>query len=352
MSLRWLSPALCAIATLVTSGQALAADTQAKAAGGYHSVERWKLGGAGGWDYLAVDVEARRLYISRSDRVVVVDADSGKPVGEIANTKGVHGIAIARELNAGYTSNGRANTVTVFDLKTLQTTAEIAVSGQNPDAILYDPASRRVFTFNGRSANATVIDAANNKVIGTIALSGKPEFAVTDAHGRVFVNIEDKGELAAIDAKSLKVVATWPLKPCEEPTGLAFDAAHQRLFSVCGNKQMVITDSSNGKQIANLAIGEGADAAVFDAARGLVFSSNGDGTLTVVHEDGADKFRVVENVPTQKSARTLALDAQTHRLFLAAAEFGPPPVATQEQPRPRPSMVANSFAILVVAAQP
>ncbi len=330
-----------------------AADVQTKVpvdqrVGAYHLSDRWKLGGAGGWDYLSVDSDARRLYISRSDRVVVLDIDSGKQIGEIPGTKGVHGVAIAQELGAGYTSNGRANTVTVFDLKTLQVSAEIDVGGQNPDAILYDPATRRVFTFNGRSANATAIDAASRKVVGSIALSGKPEFAAADGKGRVFVNIEDKGELAVIDAKALKVLAIWPLKPCEEPSGLAYDAVHQRLFSVCGNQKMVVTDSSNGKQIAVLAIGEGADAVVFDAQRQLALSSNGDGTLTVVHEDAPDKFSIVENVATQKSARTLALDAKTRRLFLAAAEFGPAPAATAEQPRPRPAMLADSFTILVL----
>lgn len=336
-----------------TAVVAYAADTRTtvpvdQPVGAYHLSDRWKPGGTGGWDYLSVDSDARRLYISRSDRVVVLDIDSGKSVGEIPGTKGVHGVAIALDLGMGYTSNGRANTVTVFDLKTLQVSAEIDVGGQNPDAILYDPATRRVFTFNGRSANATAIDAASRKVVGSIALSGKPEFAATDGKGRVFVNIEDKGELAVIDAKALKVLAIWPLKPCEEPSGLAYEGAHQRLFSVCANKRMVVIDSGNGKQIATLAIGAGADAVVFDAQRQLALSSNGDGTLTVVHEDAPDKFSIVENVATQKSARTLALDAKTGRLFLAAAEFGPAPAATAEQPRPRPPMLADSFTILVL----
>ena len=221
----------------------------------HHIVDRWKLGGAGGWDYLVADADARRIYVSRSDRVLVLDVDSGKPIGEIASTPGVHGIALAPGLNRGYTSNGRADSVTVFDLKSLKTIVEIKVSGKNPDAILFDPATHRVFTFNGRSANASVIDTADNREIGTIALDGKPEFAVSDGKGHIYVNIEDKNELAAIDANAQKVLTSWPLAGCEEPSGLAFDAAHRRLFSVCGNAKMIVSDSTSGKQIASLAIG-------------------------------------------------------------------------------------------------
>ena len=314
----------------------------------YHVVDRWKLGGTGGWDYLVADADAHRIYVSRSDRVLVLDADSGKSIGEIANTSGVHGIALAPGLNRGYTSNGRADSVTVFDLKSLKTLAEIKVSGKNPDAILFDPATRHVFTFNGRSANASVIDTASNSEIGTIALNGKPEFAVSDDKGRIYVNIEDKNELTAIDASAQKVLMSWPLAGCEEPSGLAFDAAHRRLFSVCGNAKMVVSDSTSGKQIASVPIGDGVDAAAFDAQRHLVFSSNGEGTLSIIHQDDADHYRVVDNLATQKSARTLALDAKTHRLFLPAAEFGPVPAATPEHPHPRPAPIEGSFTILVV----
>ncbi|MGH8121213.1 MAG: YncE family protein [Rudaea sp.] len=336
---------LCAIAGVLSL--AAMPVPGAESAGVYHVVDRWKVGGTGGWDYLVADADARRVYVSRSDRVLVLDADSGKTIGEIANTSGVHGIALAPGLNRGYTSNGRADSVTVFDLKTLKTLAEIKVSGKNPDAILFDPATRHVFTFNGRSANASVIDTATDREIGTIALDGKPEFAATDGKGHVYVNIENKNELTAIDARAQKVLATWPLTGCEEPSGLAFDAAHQRLFSACGNARMIVTDSHNGKQVANLAIGKDVDAAAFDAQRHLVFASNGEGTLTVIHQDDADHYRVAENVATQKSARTLALDTKTHRLFLSAAEFGPAPAATPEHPHPRPPVIEGSFTILV-----
>lgn len=330
-------------------GGAVAAGAQAQ--GKYSVTARWKIGGPGGWDLLAVDEGSRRLFLSRSDRVVVLDADSGKVVGEIAHTDGVHGIAVAADLGRGYTSNGKANSMTVFDLKTLEPISEVKIDGQNPDVILYDQNTHRLYTFNGRSANASVIDAKTLAQVGTIALDGKPEFAVSDGHGRMYVNIEDKAELSVIDEKTLKVVATWRLESCEEPTGLALDVAHHRLFSVCQNGQMIVTDSSDGHRVASVPIGRGPDGAAFDASRGLVFSSNGaDGTLTVVHEDDPQHFRVVDNVVTQKSARTLALDAKTHHLFLPAAEFGATPAATAEQPHPRPTMVPDTFTVLVVGS--
>jgi YVTN family beta-propeller protein len=336
---------ICALlAGSITGVDALGAGHDSK----YSVTARWKVGGPGGWDLLAVDDAARRLYLSRSDRVVVLDADSGKVVGEIAHTDGVHGIAIASDLGRGYTSNGKANSVTVFDLKTLKPIKEAKIDGQNPDVILYDANKHRLYTFNGRSNDASVIDAKTLEPIGKIALGGKPEFAVADGHGRMYVNIEDKSEIAVIDESALKVVANWPLESCEEPTGLAFDNAHHRLFSVCQNEKMIVTDSANGHRVATVQIGKGPDGAVFDAARGLVFSSNGEGTLTIVHEDDPEHFRVVDNVATQKSARTLTLDPKTHRLFLPAAEFGATPAATTEQPKPRPTMVPDTFSVLVV----
>ena len=311
--------------------------------------EHWRLGGPGGWDVLAADTTAKRLYVTRGDRVVVVDTESGKDVGEVPHTDGVHAVALAHEFGQGYTSNGKANSVTVFDLKSLKTVQEIRIDGQNPDLILYDEPTRQVFVFNGRSANASVIDAKSGTVAGTIPLGGKPEFAVSDGHGRVFVNIEDKNELVAIDSKTRKVDTRWPLTACDEPTGLAIDPVHHRLFSACGNEHMAVTDSTNGHQVASVPIGKGPDGAAFDPQLGLAFSSNGqDGTLTVVHEDDPDHFSVVQTLATQKSARTLALDAKTHRIYLAAAEFGAAPAATNEQPRPRPPMVPDSFVILVV----
>jgi DNA-binding beta-propeller fold protein YncE len=318
------------------------------AARDYAVAGRWKLGGPGGWDILVADSAVKRLYVTRGDRVVVVDTESGKNVGEIPHTDGVHGVALAHQFGRGYTSNGKANSVTVFDLKTLKALQEIKIEGQNPDLILYDEPSKQVFVFNGRSANASVIDAKSGTVAGTIPLGGKPEFAVSDEHGRVFVNIEDKGELVAIDAKTRKVDATWPLEECEEPTGLAIDIAHHRLFSACANERMAVTDSTNGRQIASVPIGKGPDGAAFDPQLGLAFTSNGaDGTLTVVHEDDPDHYSVVQTLATQKSARTLALDPKTHWIYLAAAEFGTAPAPTTEQPRPRPPMVPDSFVILV-----
>jgi len=310
-------------------------------------LQRFALGGAGGWDDLSVDSAAHRLYLSRHDRVTVVDTLSGKVVGEVPNTDGVHGIALVPALHLGFASAGKADAVIVFDLKTLKTIDTIKVTGKDPDAIIYDPASRRVIAFNGDSSNATLIDPATRKVVGTIAFDGTPEFARSDEHGRVFVNIEDKGELVEIDPKAATVVATWKLAGCEDPSGLAFDAVHRRLFSVCQNHKMVVTDADTGKQVADVAIGTGPDGAAFDAKRGLVFSPNGkDGTLTIVHEDDADHYSVVATVRTQKSARTVVLDESAHRLYLPAAEFDPLPANAPEHTRP--PMKTDTFTVLEV----
>ena len=318
----------------------------AKPASGYHLVSRIEVGGEGGWDYLTVDSAARRLYVSHATRVVVIDLDKKAVVGEIPDTNGVHGIAIVPELGRGFTSNGRDNNVTVFDLKTLKAIAQVK-TGTNPDAIIYDPASRRVFAFNGRSNDATAIDAASGNVAGTVAVGGKPEFAVADGKGTVYVNIEDKSEIVAMDSNKLTVKARWPLAPGEEPSGLAMDRKTRRLFAVCSNKKMIVMNADNGHVVADLPIGGGTDAAAFDPETNLAFSSNGEGTLTVVHEDSADKYSVVENVTTQRGARTMALDPKTHTVYLATAQFGPPPAATPDRPRPRPSIVPGSFVILV-----
>jgi len=318
------------------------------AAGQYHVIRRIQLGGEGGWDYLTADSDARRLYVSRGTRVVVLDLDSGETVGEIPDTQGVHGVALVPDLHRGFTSNGRSSTITVFDTKTRAVLGEIKATGENPDAILYDSASRRVFTFNGRGKNATAIDAGSQAVAGTVELGGKPETGVSDGKGRVLVNIEDTNEVVALDSKGLKVLGRWPLAPCEEPTGMAFDSAHRRLFIGCHNKKMMVLDSENGHVVATLPIGEGVDANAFDSKAALAFASCGDGTLTVAHEDSPDSFRVVENVSTQRGARTMALDEKTHRIYLATAEFGPPPAPTAERPNPRPSIVPGSFTILVV----
>lgn len=314
---------------------------------GYHITRKTVLGGEGGWDYLTVDSKARRIYLSRGTHVMVVDADSAAVIGDIPNTNGVHGIAIVADLEKGFTSNGRDNMVTVFDLKTLKVEATVAV-GKNPDAIIYDPSSKRIFTFNGASHDTTAIDAKTNSVAGTIALGGKPEFAVADENGHVYVNIEDKSEIVQLDPQKLTVENRWSIAPGEEPSGLAIDRKHHRLFAVCGNKWMAVVNADNGKVITTLPIGAGTDAAGFDPDTGFAFSSNGEGTLTVVHEDSPDKFSVIENVPTQARARTMALDAKTHQVFLVTAEFGPAPAATAQQPRPRAPMVPGTFTLLTL----
>src|SRR5579859_8200518 len=326
----------------------VAAVAWAAAGSGYHVTTTYKVGGEGGWDYLIADPDARRVYISRGTHVMVLDADSGKSLGDIPDTPGVHGIALAPELGRGFTSNGREGTVSIFDIKTLALISKIKV-GDNPDAILYDPATKRVFTFNGKSQDSTAIDGASGKVLGTIKLDGKPEFAASDAKGEVFVNIEDKSELTVIDPNKLEVKTSWPLAPCTEPSGLAMDRKHRRLFAGCDNKMMAVVDANTGKVLATPAIGEGVDATTFDPETDLAFAScGGDGVLTVVKEESKDKFSVAETVTTQKGARTLALDSQTHKVFVVTADFGPPPAATAENPHPRRSIVPDTFVVLAV----
>jgi len=332
--------------TCLTLATRMASATPPAGESGYHLIKKVSLGGEGFWDYLALDGPSRRLFISRGTHVMVLNVDSYEVVGDIPDTEGVHGIAIAPEFGRGFTSNGRANTVTIFDLKTLKPIGSVK-TGQNPDAILYDPASKRAFTFNGRSGDATAIDASSGTVAGSVALDGKPEFATADGAGHLFVNLEDKSELLALDSQALTVASRWPLAPCEGPSGMAIDPEHSRLFIGCGNKIMAIVDAKSGKVVATEPIGDHVDANRFDAATGLAFASCGDGTLTVVHEDTPDKYTVLENVATQRGARTMEVDPKTHNVFLVTAEFGPPPTATPENPRPRPSMVPGSFTLLV-----
>ncbi len=322
-------------------------DAKAGSARSYHLLTKFPLGGEGGWDYVTVDSGPGRLYVSRGTRVMVVDAASGNKIGEIADTAGVHGIALAPALRRGYTSNGRSNTVTIFDLNTLKAISQVK-TGTNPDAIMFDDASRMVFAFNGRSQDTTVIDAASGTVAATIPLGGKPEFAVADGLGQVFVNIEDKNEITVIDSRSLKVTAHWPLAKCEEPSGLAIDRKNHRLFSGCSNKIMDIVDSTNGRVIDSLPIGQGVDATAFDPDLGFAFSSNGEGTITVIAEESPDKFSVAATIPTQRSARTMALDTATHKIYLPAASFGPMPAPDPAKPRQRPPILPDSFVVLVV----
>jgi YVTN family beta-propeller protein len=311
--------------------------------------QEFVLGGPGGWDYLTLDAGSNRLFIARADRVLVMNTVNGSLLGTIAHTEGVHGVALAPDLGKGFTSNGRADTVTEFDLATLAPVSTIAVPGHNPDAIVYDKASKRLFTFNGRSHDITVIDPVKGAVVATIPAGGKPEFARADGAGHIFFNIEDTGQISEIDTLAAKRTGTWSLPKCEEPTGLAFDIAHGRLFSTCGNKTLVVTDAATGRNIASVPIGEGPDAAEFDADRALLFSSNGeDGTLTVIHQDDPDHYSVIATVKTQESARTMALDAKSHIVYTVAAKFGPAPAATPDQPRPRPAVLEGTFKVLVI----
>jgi DNA-binding beta-propeller fold protein YncE len=313
---------------------------------GYHVAKSIPIGGDGGWDYCIVDSDARRVYVSHATHVVVLDADNDKIVGDIPDTQGVHGIALAPDLGRGFVSNGRANTVTIFDLNTLKTVSSVGTGGQNPDAIFYDAASKRVFAFNGRSASVTAINGVDGSVVKMFPVGGKPEFAVGSGDGHVFVNIEDKSELLEIDAQKLAVTERWPLAPCKEPSGLAMDTKNRRLFAVCDNNIMAVVNAETGKVIATPKIGEDPDAAGFDPETQLAFSSNGGaGTLTVVHEDSADKFSVVEDVPTKKYARTMAIDFKTHNIFLPVAEFEE---VTPKGER-RPPMKQNSFQVLLVS---
>lgn len=321
----------------------------AAAAPHYHVVKHIAVGGDTGWDYLTVDAPSHRLFISHGDHVVVLDVESGKVVGDIPKTEGVHGIAIARDLHRGFVSNGRTNNVTVFDLDSLKVVGEVKTS-ERPDAIRFDPVSSRVFTFNAGGKNATAINAKDSTLAGDIPLGGKPEFAVYDGKGHVFVNIEDTSEVAEIDAAKLTVVKRWKLTGCEDPSGLAIDREHHRLFSGCGNKVMAISDAEKGTLVTTAPIGEGVDGDGFDAEYGVAFASCGaSGTLTVVKEISPDKFEVLDNVATVKGARTMAVDEKTHHIFLPTAQFGPAPAPTPENPRPRRTIVPGTFEIIEVA---
>lgn len=315
----------------------------------YRIANRISVEGDGFWDLLAVDDSTGRVFLSHSTMVQVIDSKTGKLVGVVPDTKGVHGIALAGDLNKGFVTCGRDTTVAIFDLKTLAVLARVTVTGANPDAILYEPVFHRVFVFNGGSGNATVIDAKSNKIVGTVTLDGKPELGVSDKTGTVFVNLEDSSMVEVISAVSLKVQQKWPLKPGEEPTGIALDDVSHRLFVGCNNKMMVVMSAEDGKVIATLPTGERVDGAGFDPGLKRAYSSNGEGTLTVVQEVAKDSFQVVENFPTQKGARTMAINASTHHIFLPTAEFGETPAPTTEHPHPRPTVKPGSFVVLDVA---
>ena len=344
--------ALCARVAASAASCALPAYAQAAEGGSaahYQLAREVPLPGDEGWDYLSFDAAGGRLFVTHGTRVQVVDGASLAVVGEIPDTPGVHGVAIAQDLGRGYVSAGRADSVVVFDLHTLKSVATIKVTGANPDAILYDPFSRRVFTFNGRGRNVTAIDTATNEVVGTLPVDAKPEFAATDGAGHVYVNLEDRNALAMIDPKALKISATWPLSGCEEPSGLAIDRAHARLFSVCSNKIMVIVDAATGQVVAREPIGARVDGVAFDATRGLAFATAGEGNLTIVHEDSPQEFSVVQTLATRAGARTVAVDEKMHRVFSVTARFGPPAQPTKDQPYPRPRIEPGSFELLVMS---
>lgn len=339
-------PRILLLAALWAGGAAQAAD--AGKAPGYHLDATWKIGGAGGWDYLAIDPEAHRLYLTRGDRVEVIDTEKGTVIAEIPGLDGGHGVALAKDAGRGFATSGKTGSVLAFDLATLQATGTPIAVGNKPDAIVYDPASKHVFAFNGDSASASVIDPAKGEVVTTIPLGGAPEFAAADGKGALFVNLEDKSETVTIDTAKNVVTRRASVAPGDAPSGLALDPARMRLFAGCRNEQLTVLDAATGKVLASPAIGKGVDACAFDAGTGYAFASCGDGTLTVIEED-TDKpgdYRVVQTVATQKGARTMALDPGSHAVYLAAAEYEPEVPGAPGERRKRPSMIPGSFVIL------
>lgn len=310
---------------------------------GYHIVKKIPIGGEGGWDYLTFDSDTQRLFVSRSTRVQVVDVEKGKLVGEIEKTAGVHGIALVPKHKRGFTTNGGDSTATIFDLETLREIGRAKV-GSRPDALTYDPASDRVFTFNAGSKDATALAGADGKVEGTVALEGRPEAGVADGKGLVYVNLVDKSEVVVFDAQKLQVKDRWKLESGKSPVGIALDRAKNRLFVTCRSEKMLILNAESGKEVATLPIGKGTDACAYDPESKLAFSSNGDGTLTIVEEQGDDKYRVLDNLATQTGAKTMALDPKTHRIYLAAVRYKALAAGETGRPRPEP----DSFSILVV----
>ncbi len=338
--------------SIVLSGSivfAAAVPTLAAAQAPYKILDRWTIGGEGGWDYLAADAPAHRLYVTHATKLEVVDTQSGKMVGSITGMQGLHGVVFDADGKVGYISDGKANAVIVFDRSSLAKLATIP-TGTNPDGMTFEPVTKTVWAFNGRSSNASVIDTAERKVIATIALPGKPEFPVADGKGTVFANIEDKNEIVRMDAATKKVTATWPLAGCDSPSGLAMDEAGRRLFAVCDGKKMAVVDADSGKVLATPPIGDGPDAAGYDAERKLAFSSNGDGTLTVVDASGTS-YPVLQTVKTERGARTMAFDSANGRIYLVTAQFGPAPAATAAMPHPRPTILPGSFTVLVVGRE-
>jgi len=313
----------------------------------YHVTHTYTLGGAGGWDYLSLDTVGRRLFVARQDRVMVLDPASGKLLAEIPGLNRAHGVAFDYAGGKGFATSGGDSSVVIFDLKTLRVTGRTMVA-PDADAVLFNAATKRIFTFNGDSRSASVIDAASGKNIGTIDLGGGPEFAVSAGDGKLYVNLEDSSAVVEIDAAAMKVLRRWPLAPCESPSGLAIDREHHRLFSGCHNQVMAISDAQAGKVVATVPIGQGVDANRFDPGTQLAFASTGDGNITVVHEDGPDTYTVVGNVATKRGARTMEVDLKSHVVYTVSADFGQPPAPTSDQPRPRPPILPGTFALLVL----
>ena len=318
-------------------------------AGGYHVTKRMQIGGEGGWDYVLIDPDTHQLYIARGSHFQILDVTSGKLLSDIqiANSKNSHGLTLAKDLGRAYTSNGDANTVSVVDLKTLKATQVIDIPGKDPDSIRYDAATKKVFTFNGKSMDSTVIDANTNKVIGTVKLGDKPEEAILDGKGNMWVNLENKSMITEFDTKTYAIKGSWPLAPCEGPSAMAYDEAHHRIFSAC-DKVMVVVNADNGKVVASPPIGGDPDGNGYDPATGMAFASCRDGFVSVIHEDSPDKYTVVGNINTQVGTRTMSLDPKTHRVYTVTADYKPAGAPTPDNPRPRPTPIPGSFVVLEI----
>jgi DNA-binding beta-propeller fold protein YncE len=351
MSLRSVAKLSCWVCILTSCVLVVAPAPGYAQAAGYKVIRRIPVAGEGGWDYLRVDSDAKRIYLSRGSHMTVVDEVSGKVVGDLPDTKGIHGMAIVPELGKGFTSNGQANTVTVFDLKTLKPTGEIKVTGENPDSIIYDPQTKRIFTFNKRTLNATAIDAVKGTVVGTITLGGNPEEPALDGKGGLYINLEDKSAISKFDTTTLKQTGgPWALAPCEGPTGLAIDTKNRRLFAAC-DKVIAVMNADTGKVVATPAIGGDPDGNGYDPGTGLIFASCREGLVSVIHQDSADKYTPMGNVTTQFGTRTMTLDPKTHHVFTVTADFKPAAAPTADNPRPRPQQIPDSFVILELAQQ-
>ena len=336
---------LCWACVLASSLVLISAGTAS--AQSYKVLRRIPVGGEGGWDYIRVDPDAHRLYVARGDHMMIVDEVSGKVISDLPNTKGIHGAAIVADLNKGYTSNGGAGTVTVFDLKTLKPIGEIKTTGDNPDSIIYDPATKRVFTMNGKSNNSTVIDATTDKVVGTVNLGGRPEEPALDGRGNMFVNLEDKSSIMEFDTKTLAVKGTWSLAPCDGPSALSADTKNHRFFAAC-DKMIAVFNPDTGKVVATPAIGGDPDGNGFDPGTGLIFATCREGLLTVIHQDSPDKYTKIAEVKTIYGARTIGLDSKTHHVFSIGTEKNDPVPPTADNPNPRPRPVPSTFTLVEI----